>query len=77
MELHHLTEYLSAKLRVYFLTSPGVSLAIFTASSSLLKRYSGATGPKVSSLVMTMPVVTSVNTVGSKKLPPSAGVCRR
>ena len=26
-------------------------------------------GPKVSSLVMTMSVVTSVNTVGSKKVP--------
>src|ERR1700730_1476827 len=32
----------------------------------------GATGPKVSSLVITMSVVTSVSTVGSKKLPPWA-----
>jgi hypothetical protein len=32
----------------------------------------GATGPKVSSLVMTMSVVTSVKTVGSKNVPPRA-----
>jgi hypothetical protein len=37
-----------------------------------LKQWSGATGPKVSSLVMTMSVVTSVSTVGSKKVPPCA-----
>ena len=49
-----------------------VSLAILMASSSVLKRQSGATGPKVSSLVKTMSVVTSVKTVGSKKIPPSA-----
>src|ERR1700758_2425548 len=42
------------------------------ASSSVLKRSGGAPGPKVSSLVMTMSVVTSVKTVGSKKLPPCA-----
>jgi len=37
----------------------GVSLAMLMAS---------ATGPKVSSLVITMSVVTSVSTVGSKKV---------
>ena len=47
-------------------------------SASLnLKWYSGAAGPKVSSLVMTMSVVTLVKTVGSKRVPPWAAACRR
>ena len=42
------------------------------ASSSVLKRKSGATGPKVSSRATSMAGVTSVSTVGWKKVPPSA-----
>jgi hypothetical protein len=49
-------------------------LAIAIASASVLKRNSGATGPKVSSRATAICGVTSVRTVGSKKLPPSA--CR-
>ena len=41
------------------------------ASSSVLKRNSGATGPKVSSRATAMSAVTSRSSVGSKKLPPS------
>jgi len=47
-------------------------MANLTVSSSLLKRYSGATGPKVSSLVITISVVASVSTVCSKRLPSRA-----
>jgi hypothetical protein len=50
-----------------------VSLAILTASSFALEAVErGDRGPRVSSLVMTTSVVTSVSTVGSKKLPPWA-----
>jgi len=35
-------------------------------------KRTGATGPKVSSLVMTMPVVTSARPGSSKKVPPKA-----
>ena len=51
-----------------------MSLASAMASSSVLKRNSGATGPNVSSRATFISGVTSVITVGSKNLPPSA--CR-
>ena len=43
--------------------------AISITSSSVLKRNKGATGPKVSSLKISASVLTSANTVGSKKVP--------
>jgi len=49
-----------------------VSLAIAIASSSVLKRNSGATGPKVSSRATRICDVTSVRMVGSKNSPPRA-----
>jgi hypothetical protein len=49
-----------------------VSLARAITSSSVLKRNSGATGPKVSSSEMRMSGVTSASTVGWKKLWPSS-----
>ena len=51
-----------------------MSLASRIASSSVLKRNSGATGPKVSSRKIIASCGTLASTVGSKKLPPSA--CR-
>ena len=42
------------------------------ASPSVSKRNRGATGPKVSSRASNMAAVTSVSTVGSKNVPPSA-----
>src|SRR2546430_86347 len=42
------------------------------ASPSVSKRNRGATGPKVSSRATNMAAVTSVSTVGSKNVPPSA-----
>ncbi|KAG1385657.1 hypothetical protein G6F60_014757 [Rhizopus arrhizus] len=41
-------------------------------SSSVSKRNSGATGPKVSSVAKRIDWVTSRTTVGSKNVPPSA-----
>jgi hypothetical protein len=35
VELHHLTEYLSAKLRVYFLTSPKGSNSLCSSGESV------------------------------------------
>jgi len=49
-----------------------VSLAMAMASSSVLNRKSGATGPNVSSRATPIALVTSRSNVGSKKLPPSA-----
>ena len=47
-----------------------MSLAARTASSSVSKRYSGATGPKISSQAMRMSLLTSARMVGWKKVPP-------
>ncbi|MNR07836.1 hypothetical protein D3C85_1239660 [compost metagenome] len=41
-----------------------MALAMASASSSVLKRISGATGPKVSSLASNMPAWASPSTVG-------------
>ena len=60
---------LTARMACYA-REPNAALTILMAAASALKRQSGATGPKVSSLVMTISVVTSVSTVGSKKVPP-------
>ncbi|MNS87972.1 hypothetical protein D3C72_1219300 [compost metagenome] len=46
-------------------------LAMASASSSVSKRKSGATGPKVSSLARSMPVVASVSTTGAVYCGPS------
>lgn len=42
-----------------------VSLAVAIASSSVSKRNSGSTGPKVSSCAMRIALVASASTVGS------------
>ena len=47
-----------------------VSLAMRIASASSVNRISGAIGPNVSSRQITMSAITSVSTVGRKKLPP-------